>query len=619
MVQRSFVLLVVVGLLSCQTTPTADLAVFGDVHTGSSATPSAEGFAVRDGRLVAVGNRAEIEGYVGRDTEVLEAADRTVLPGLIDGHTHLSVGLDLVEGVDLYGLVGLDRWLEVIAGKAAELPAGEWIVGGRWDQALNDPPVFPTREDLDRVAPDHPVALRDVDGHAVWANTLALELAGVDASTADPMGGRLLRDEDGFPTGVFLEAGGLVLGAVPARQPEERLEALRSVQALAHSLGITGAHDMGSLGVFDEWSALAANDELHLRLWFGVMVGDAMASAIPQIAQRRAEHRETPMLALGYVKAFMDGVLSYRTASLLEPYADARDEFGLPNLETGALEELVEAANSEGLPVAVHAIGDAAVRRTLDAFEAAADPDALHPNRIEHIEVVDPSDAPRFAELGVVASMHPHHCISGIGKYNTARLGRRRAQWSFAWGRLRDEGARLALGSDWPTAPLNPFEQLYAAVVRQRPAGGPEGGWTPDNRLSWQGALRGYTLGPAEAAGWQDDVGSLEPGKWADFVVLTEPLGPPEELQSVLVHQTWVGGQRVFARGESSATRTRRQVLARPLLSSSSAATPHAPRNAAFCSHQGSLGALTTTRRWHPPHTVRTSSAQRCQPTGARR
>lgn len=547
MLRHTFVVLLFASL-SCQTAPKADLVVFGDVWTGRADGAQAEGFAVQGDRVVAFGPRDEIQRWVGSETEVLDVGEQTVLPGLIDGHTHLSAGLDLVEGVDLYGVRGLDRWLEAVGARAAELPEGEWILGGRWDQTLNEPPDFPTRQDLDRVVPNHPVALRDVDGHALWANSLALELAGVDAETQDPRGGHLLRDAAGFPTGILLEASGLVLGAAPSRGTAQRLEALRRVQSLAHSLGLTGVHDMGTLDVFDEWSALDERGERTLRIWFGVTVGDALAEAVPAVAERRGVTDSRPALTLGYVKAFMDGVLSYRTASMLEPYADDPETKGLPNLESADLETLIRTANGEGLPVAVHAIGDGGVRSTLDAFEATREQRATLPNRIEHVEVVDPADAPRFAELDVVASMHPHHCISGIGKYNTDRLGPERAEWSFAWGRLRDAGARLALGSDWPTAPLNPFEQLYAAVVRERPSGGPEGGWTPANRLSWSDALRGYTLGTAEAAGWQDDVGSLEPGKLADFVVLSAPLAAPEDLQGVEVAETWIGGQRVFSR-----------------------------------------------------------------------
>jgi len=548
-----------------------DLVVINaDVHTVDAAMPHASAIAVRDGRFVAVGEAAE--ALIGPDTEVIDAGGATVVPGLIDGHVHFGSGSSLIRGVDLTGIASRQEWLRIIGAKAEVLPDGAWIVGGRWDHTL-DGGEFPTKEDLDAVTPRNPVVLSDIDGHTAWANSLALEIAGITADTPDPQGGRILRDEDGEPTGIFLESGGLVSRHVPDLTEEERVAARRDTLRYANSLGITMAHDMAGAGVLDDYLALLRDDELTVRIWFGtytdldsvdevVALRDRIRRDVELIERgRSASDLDTeagagddrgPLLQVGYIKLLIDGVLSSRTAAMLEPYADAPDEIGLPRMSQQELDELVAAGNAAGFPVAIHAIGDRGVRMSLDAFEASQ---ATHrpplPNRIEHNEVVDPTDAPRYAELGVIASMNPHHCITGIDKYNTARLGPERAAWSFPWGKLRDAGATLVFGSDWATAPLAPIEHLYAATLREKPDGGPAGGWYPENRLTWDQALRAYTLSAAEITGHGDELGSIEVGKWADFVVFDRPLPDPldRSMLEMRVAMTYVAGRRVYAAG----------------------------------------------------------------------
>lgn len=317
---------------------------------------------------------------------------------------------------------------------------------------------------------------------------------------------------------------------------------------------------MAGLGILDTYLELLRRDRLPVRIWFGTYGGledvESLSGARERIAERvdelGVEEELGPMLRLGYLKLMMDGVLSSRTAALLEPYADDPDETGLPQHAQGKLDEIVTAYNRAGFPVAIHAIGDRAVRMCLDAFDAAresADPPPL-PNRIEHNEVVHPDDATRYAELGVVASMNPHHCITGIDKYNTLRLGPERAAWSFPWGRLRDAGASLVFGSDWATAPLDPLEQLYAATLREKPGGGPEGGWHPESRLTFGQALRAYSLQGARVAGLDAELGSITRGKWADFVLLDARLPEPVD-RSILereVAATYLAGRRVYER-----------------------------------------------------------------------
>ena len=535
----------------------ADLVVRGGaIHTSDAGNPSAEALAVRDGRFVFVGDSRNAGRWIGEATEVIELGGRAVVPGLIDGHVHLESGLSLVRGVDLTGIADRAEWARRIAARAAELGPGAWIVGGRWDHTLSGG-AFPSVEDLDPVTPENPVLLSDIDGHTAWANSLALEIAGVDAATPDPPGGRILRYASGDPTGILLEtAGGLVADHVPPLSAEEEREIMRQTFQNAARLGLTGVHTMAGPERIPEYVAFAADGGLPLRVWYGA---SGSTDRVEELAAARDEARSAlaavtaargPAFEVGYAKLVADGVLSARTAALLAPYADAPDDSGFMVTEFDDLAASVTRFHEAGIPVAIHAIGDRAVRASLDAFEAAAErgPRPEVADRIEHIEVLDPDDAPRFRELGVLASFNPHHCITGIDVYNTDRLGEARAAWSFAWASARDAGATLVFGSDWATAPLDPLRQLYAATVREKPSGGPPGGWHPEQRVSWRQALTAYTLAPAAASGWDDEIGSIEVGKWADFVVLSGavPDPPDRSLLDLRVDSTWLGGAPTY-------------------------------------------------------------------------
>ncbi|UCF38945.1 MAG: amidohydrolase [Acidobacteriota bacterium] len=556
--------LLLAGLLpgcGSATVERADLIlVGGSIFTADPGQQNVEAVAVRNGKFLRVGTRASVMESAGPETEVVELKGASVLPGLIDGHVHLESGLSLIRGVNLYGIADKKIWLERIREKAAALEPGTWILGGRWDHTLTEPVELPTRWELDAVAPEHPVALSDVDGHSLWVNSLAIRLAGVDGSTPDPEGGRVVKDpRTGEPTGVFFEtASGLVTAQIPRMTDRERSEALGETVRFAHSLGLTGVHNMSSRP--ESFLPLVESQDLTLRIWFGLTgsgpeelseVGERK-TRIDQVVARAMPWAEFgPRFELGYVKYMIDGVLSTRTAAMLEPYSDAPGERGLPQHEQAELDAWVAAANAAGYPVAIHAIGDRGVRMCLEAFEKS-EKRPLLPNRIEHIEVLDPADAGRFAAAGVLASMNPHHCITGIDVYNTLRVGAKRAAWSFPWGGLQRAGATLVFGSDWATAPLNPLLQFYAAVLREKPAGGPEGGWYPEHRLAFEDTLHAYTQAPADAAGWGDQLGSITEGKWADFVVLDRALPQPFDrtILETQVQSTWVSGRPVFVRGE---------------------------------------------------------------------
>ena len=535
----------------------ADLVVRGGViHTSDTQRPVAEALAVRAGRFVYVGSSGGAERWIGEATEVIGLDGRAVIPGLIDGHVHLESGLSLIRGVDLTGIADRNEWMRRIAERAAELGPGAWIVGGRWDHTLSGG-EFPSIEELDPITPENPVVLSDIDGHTTWANSLALEIAGVDAATPDPPGGRVLRYASGDPTGILLEtAGGLVEQHVPPLSSDEESEIMRQTFRAAARLGLTGVHTMAGLDRIPAYVGFAADGELPLRVWYGAFGAD---DQVDELSAARDDARSAldavtvergPTFEVGYAKLVADGVLSARTAALLAPYADAPDESGFMVTEFDDLADAVTRIHGAGFPVAIHAIGDRAVRASLDAFERAASqgPRPSLADRIEHIEVLDPEDVRRFEELGVLASFNPHHCITGIDVYNTDRLGEARAAWSFAWGAARDAGATLVFGSDWSTAPLDPLRQLYAATVRQKPAGGPPGGWYPGQRVSWREALTAYTLAPAAAAGWDGEIGSIEVGKWADFVVLSGavPDPPDASILDLRVDSTWLGGAPTY-------------------------------------------------------------------------
>lgn len=539
----------------------ADLIVVGaDIRTSDPDNPTAVALAVKDGRVLAVGSDRMVRALAGPSTEIVDARSATVLPGLIDGHTHISGGASLVNGVDLTGISDKATWLEMIARRSAELPEGEWLTGGRWDHTLSDG-VLPTRADLDRVVPERPVVLSDIDGHSTWVNTKALELAGITRDSEVPPGGEIVLDpETGEPTGILLEgASGLVSRARPARDESRRRSDLRSTVSHVLSMGITSAHDMsGRIGLSD-YLSMVEDGDLRLRVWYGVPAARSVEQAEEYATLRGEVARRVeaagladewgPLLALGYFKAVIDGVLSTRTAVMLEPYSDAPEVAGVPFQSAEDLTNVVRLGNSRGFPVAIHAIGDGAVRMTLDAFEEGGSPTGLR-NRIEHIEVVTPEDVDRFAELGVAASMQPNHGTGVIGKYITPRIGVEREPNAYVWGDMLRHGVHLVFGSDWATSPLSPLVQIADAVFRESPTGLLEGTWYPDNAVTFEEALHAYTQGGADMTAWADEIGSLTVGKWADFVILDGTLPRPldRSIRERNVQATYVAGKKVYER-----------------------------------------------------------------------
>ena len=537
------------------------IVVNGDIYTVDDLVPRAEAFAVENGKFVAIGDNDEIRALAGNATRVIDAGGNTVTPGFIDSHSHMSGNAPVVAGVDLAYVADKEEWLARVAAADARMPDGEWMTGGYWDHTLSDG-RYPTREMLDAVVPDRPVYLVHIDGHYGWVNSRALEMAGITADTPVPPGGEILVDSaTGEPTGILLEgAQTLIRNIVPARSEALRRDGLAKMQRYANSLGLTGLHQMGDL---DDYLSIVEDGDPTLRVWYGhyavsgkPMLDDRDIDAILKTTRdtaRRVEAtgKETlsgPLLCAGFVKLINDGVLSAYTAVLLDDYADRSGWRGEYITAPERLKLLVEKVTGAGMPVAIHSIGDAAVRTALDALEAAKDNPVPVPNRIEHMELVHPDDVPRFRELGVVASMQPNHCTNAIG-YVPDRVGVQREDRAYIWQSLHDAGATLVFGADYPTSPLSPLTQIGDAVFRESPFGFNDGAaWHPEEAVSFADALLAYTRAGADITPWKDEIGSISVGKWADFVVLTGAVPTPMDnsFRSLAVDQTFMAGRQVY-------------------------------------------------------------------------
>ncbi len=496
------------------------------------------------GRIVAVGSE-DLLGDQG-PTVVIDAGGKTVLPGLIDAHAHVY-GLGFAKStLDLVGVQSLATATERIGDYAKSNPNVRWIQGRGWNQVLWPVKKFPTAADIDSVVSDRPVWLRRIDGHAGWANSAALRIAGVDDDTPDPIGGKIIRDQRGHATGVLIDkAMNLMVRHVPEPDKNDYRRAIKTAIDSLVAEGITGVHDAGiDLTNVEVYLSMADIDELDMRIY--AMLGGArdVLDAVGKPLRGQGNDR----LDIAAVKLYADGALGSRGAALLEPYSDDAENRGLPFWTQDELNAFVAKANTLGFQVGIHAIGDRGNRMALDAFAHAQGNElSLLRNRVEHAQIIALDDIPRFAELGVIASMQPTHATSDKNMAED-RVGPERIRGGYAWRRLLDSGAVIASGSDFPVELSNPFHGLYAAISRQDRDGQPTGGWYPDQALTRIEALHSFTLAAAYAAHQEDRMGSLEPGKWADFIVIDHDYFeiPVDEIDDIRVLQTWVGGKKVF-------------------------------------------------------------------------
>lgn len=515
----------------------------GQVWTGGDAAGvDAEAFAVKDGRILDVGSSPDMAAYIGDGTDVVDLQGAFVVPGLIDNHVHFFEGSFTLTQVQLRDAATPEEFTRRIAEAAAAAPDGGWVLGGNWDHELWGGEL-PDRTWIDEATGDVPVSVNRLDGHMVLANSKALELAGIDASTPDPEGGVIVREASGRPTGVLKDAAMFMMDqAVPKPSDARMEEVYRMGMAYAAKMGVTQVHDMSyDHRSLETYRRMKDKGDLALRIYAFTPLEEWQ-----RMEAFVAEHgRGDDMLRWGGLKGFVDGALGSTTAWMYKPYADAPETSGFPLLSMNELQNRVFGGAEAGLHVTVHGIGFQANDKLLDIFENVAtrvDRTDLR-FRIEHAQHLTESAIKRFAELGVTASMHPFHLIDD-GRWAEKRLGRDRLKGTYAIGSVMRAGGRVTFGSDWPVAPLDPIMGIYAAVTRQTLDDANPEGWIPDEKISVLDALRAYTVNNAYAGYQEDRLGLLKPGYLADFVVLSDNLFAidPVAIKDVKVLRTAIGG-----------------------------------------------------------------------------
>jgi predicted amidohydrolase YtcJ len=525
----------------------ADIIVFGRVWTGDSATPWAEAVATRGERIVFVGDSAAAAKWAGERTQVFHGA--FVAPGFGDAHTHFTDGGFQLAGVDLRPATSKEEFVRRLGAFAKTRKPGEWILGGDWDHESWEGAPLPERSWIDSVTPDNPVFVNRLDGHMALANSAALRLAGISAETRDIPGGAIVRDLAGEPTGVLKdEAMGPVYRVVPPATPEQMDSALARASRWAASKGVTS---VGSVSAgWDQVAALRrahAAGHLAIRVSTYVPLGDWRAAA----ETLRVHGPGDDVLRVAGVKGYIDGSLGSTTALLERPYLDDPSSNGLLTTPRDSLASWIGRADSAGLQVAVHAIGDRANAILLDIYDSVAAAHGPRDRRFrdEHAQHLRPQDIPRFGRGGIIPSMQPYHAADD-GRWAWKRIGPELTKTTYAFRTLLDTKAPLAFGSDWTVAPIEPLLGIKAAVTRQTLDGKNPGGWVPEQKITLEEALRAYTIGVAYADFGEKVRGRLAPGLLADIVVLDRDLFaiPPETIDQVRVLATVTNGRVVFER-----------------------------------------------------------------------
>jgi predicted amidohydrolase YtcJ len=534
------VCLLIAGAASAQT---ADLAVTNaHIYTVNPRQPRASAMAVRAGKVLAVGD--DVSRFLGPATTVIDAHGLAVIPGLIDSHGHVQGLGTALETLDLRGAASENEIANRVREAVQRARPGEWILGRAWDQNLWAVKEFPTARSISEAAPNNPVALTRVDGHALWVNRKAIELADVNAATKDPQGGRIMRDAAGAPAGVLLDnAQALVSRKIPAPSQEQiERRILRALTECAR-LGMTTVHDAGvGQGDIDAYHSLAAKGLMPMRAY--VMVAgksDALEPALahgPEIGE---------YVTIRGIKLVADGALGSRGAAMIDPYSDDPGNRGLPILDREAIRSVAARAAARGFQVNTHAIGDAANRAALDAYADVLKGPNDRRFRIEHAQVVALADFGKFRRYSVIASMQPTHATSDM-PWAEQRVGPERIKGAYAWQTLMKLGVHVPSGSDFPVESPNPIWGFHAAVTRQDHEGNPPGGWFPKQKMTREEALRSWTIEGAYAAFEEKTKGSLEPGKLADFIMLSDDIMtmPEGAIWKAHVKLTVVGGKTVY-------------------------------------------------------------------------
>jgi predicted amidohydrolase YtcJ len=534
-------------------TPTVSLVVTGGrVWTGDPGMPWAEAVAVAGDEIIGVGSAEDVAPLIGEGTEVIAVDGGMLVPGFIDAHVHFLAGGSSIASVHLRDAQTPDEFVRRIEAFAADAAPGEWITDGAWDHT-NWGGELPRRDWIDAVTPDNPVWVSRLDGHMALANSLALKQAGVDADTPDVGGGEIVRDGEGRPTGILKDNAMLLVQQAMPAPTERQLDAfLDAAMQYVAAQGVTTVHDMSD-GIGDGWAGLEtyrraeARGDLVTRIYSVTPLGEWRKLA--DDIERNGHGSE--WLKTGGVKGFMDGSLGSHTAAMLDPFTDTQDESGflLDSLEN--LRTMMTGADAAGLQLNIHAIGDKAIRDLLDIFHEVAKENGERDRRfrMEHAQHIHPDDIARFAVQDVIASMQPYHAIDD-GRWAEDVIGSERALTTYAFESLIDSGAHLALGSDWYVAPADPIAGIYAAVTRRTLDGRNPEGWVPEQKITVEQALRGYTYEGAYASFDEDCKGTIKVGMLADMVLIDRDLTaiPPETIRDAKVLKTIVGGRVVFSR-----------------------------------------------------------------------
>jgi predicted amidohydrolase YtcJ len=536
--------------LPAQSPPPDLLLLNGHVLTMNPKQPSADAIAIQAGRIVWVGSSADAKKFSENALRTIDLHNATVLPGIIDAHTHLlALGQSLLK-LNLKEVTTEQEAVARVQQKVAITPRNEWIQGWGWDEG-QWASHYPNNMELSAASPQNPVYLAGLHGFAAWANKRALEIAGITKDTKDPQNGKILRDEKtGEPTGILLNrAVELVAKHIPPMTVAQAKKALELGAEECVKNGLTSIHEAQVTPLMvDAYRELIREGRMPLRLY--AMLDGADTLLVEEWLKRGPEIDAQHQLTVRAFKLFADGALGSRGAALLEPYSDAPKTKGVVTTPESAVYELTRRSLQHGFQVCTHAIGDAANRSVLDAYERALrEAGEAHDARlrIEHAQVLSPEDIPRFARLGIIASMQPVHCTSDM-PWAEKRIGPERIKGAYAWRSVISTGAHVPFSSDFPGETLNPFYGIYAAITRQDPNGSPPGGWLPEQRVTLDEALRGYTVEAAYAEFAEKDKGSIEKGKLADLTVIDKDISrlPPKEILSIMVLKTFVGGRVVY-------------------------------------------------------------------------
>jgi predicted amidohydrolase YtcJ len=521
------------------------------IYTMDAARTTAEAIAIRGDRIARVGTNADLLALRGSATRVIDVSGATIVPGLQDAHGHFTGLGASMQSIDLRGTTSYEQVVGMVRQRAASARAGEWIVGRGWDQNDWSDTQWPTHDLLSAASPNNPVYLTRVDGHAGLANRRALELAGVTNATADPAGGRLIRGSSNQPSGVLIDtAQALVSTKIPPASDAQLDEQILLADREMRRLGLTMVHDAGTDGrTVEAYKRLIDTGRLKTRLY--VMLRGPLAALQPAFDKGPITDYGNHRLAVRSIKIVADGALGSRGAAMLEPYADEPGTTGLLTTPPDEVYAQTLAVSKAGFQTATHAIGDRANRLVMDIYERVQRevPGARALRmRIEHAQILDRAEIPRFASLSVIASMQPTHATSDM-PWVPARIGRERMEeGAYVWRKLMSSGATIASGSDFPVELPNPLLGFYAAITRQDPKGQPASGWMPGERMSRDEALASFTRNAAFAAYAETLLGSLEAGKLADLVVLSEDIMriAPSDILTASVRMTIVGGEIVY-------------------------------------------------------------------------